>query len=44
MQSVPVNPERHVQVKVWVARFGLQVAPFWQGWDEHGLLSYLKIF
>ena len=42
MQLVPVNPNGHVQVYVWEAKLELHVAPFWHGFDKHGLLSVSK--
>ena len=40
LQLVPLNPDAHEHVYVWVTKLGLHVAPFWQGLEEHGLLSF----
>ena len=40
---MPVNPERQLQVYVRVFKLAAHDAPFWHGFDKHGLLP-LKQF
>ena len=44
LQFVPVKSGVHEQEYVCKEKFGLHVAPFAQGFDEHGLNSLLRVF
>jgi hypothetical protein len=42
VQFVPVNPDVHEHVYVNELRSARHEAPFWQGFDRHGLSSVLE--